>query len=496
MEIYQKRQLENNQQYKAYEETIDSIQSALRREISHLVQEFELSAEEAEGIEEFIKDRATVFRFLRKNNYSLTTSISLLLDTIRWRILAEIDSIRVSTVRDFLNQPLVYFHKTDKFNRPILIVNLAYLPQAPMGCDVTEFLTPLVIFVLETARLLIWDKTRERIELGILNPLVMDIVILVEFKNATSLPMDITLLKSFVTLLRRYPGLTGTVNLLNFGWMYQGLWQMCKLILSEEAKSKVNFPRLKDLKETIEEEDLIIELGGKDEFIWDSTRDEYYAKYRKSHIIISRRNSNCSIYYDSIDHLQSTTTTRPTNSLYATPIASLTPVTSHTNLNNLAKVYSNLSLQTKLGNNISPRFRSTLKKTLGDLFVTPSSSSSSASNDNNMIAGVPSWVLSEKLNAIHQESNNSNNNNNNNSWLIRLLLKSQHISRQITLKVLRKLIRYKSTFYWVIACFLLRNGVQELIQHVFMLMMQVVLDFNSVRNTALMSTLTRGQMTL
>lgn len=268
--------------------------------------------------------------------------------------------------------------------------------------------------------------------------------------------------------------------------MYQGLWQMCKLILSEEAKSKVNFPRLKDLKETIEEEDLMIEFGGKDEFIWDSIRDEYYAKYRKSHII-SRRNSNCSIYYDSIDHLQATTT-RPTNSLYATPIASLTPVTSHTNLNNLAKVYSNLSLQ----NNISPRFRSTLKKTLGDLFVTPSSSTAAAA-DTSMIAGVPSWVLSEKLNAIHQESNN---NNNNTHWLLRLLLKSQHISRQITLKVLRKLIRYKSTFYWVIACFLLRNGVQELIQHVFMLMMQVVLDFNSVRNTALMSSLTRGQMTL
>lgn len=57
MEMYQKRQLENNQQYKAYEERMDSIQSALRREIPHLAQEFELSAEEAEGIEEFIKDR-------------------------------------------------------------------------------------------------------------------------------------------------------------------------------------------------------------------------------------------------------------------------------------------------------------------------------------------------------------------------------------------------------------------------------------------------------
>lgn len=50
--------------------------------------------------------------------------------------------------------------------------------------------------------------------------------------------------------------MTGAVNLINFGWMYQGLWQMCKLALSEEAKSKVNFPKVKDLKAIIDEENL------------------------------------------------------------------------------------------------------------------------------------------------------------------------------------------------------------------------------------------------
>lgn len=136
-----------------------------------------------------------MFRFLRKNKYSLPTSLSLLLDTIRWRILADIDSIRFSTVRDFLNKPFVYFHKVDKVNRPVLIVNLAYLPNAPEGCDVTEFLTPLVIFVLETARLLIWDVTKERIEAGTENPLVQDTLVLVEFKNANALPMVQNLIK-------------------------------------------------------------------------------------------------------------------------------------------------------------------------------------------------------------------------------------------------------------------------------------------------------------
>ena len=177
-----------------------------------------------------------------------------MLDTVRWRILIDINDIRISTTQHFLEHPFVYFHKVDQVGRPVLIVNLAYLPKAPG--DVTEFLTPLVIFVLETARQLTWDITKERIASGVDNPLVLDTMVLVEFKNAASLPTDIGLMKSFVTLLRRYPGLTGTVNLLNFGWMYQGLWQMCKLVLSEDAKSKVNFPKLKELKSMIPEKDL------------------------------------------------------------------------------------------------------------------------------------------------------------------------------------------------------------------------------------------------
>jgi hypothetical protein len=44
--------------------------------------------------------------------------------------------------------------------------------------------------------------------------------------------------------------------------MYQGLWQMCKLVLSDEAKAKVNFPKVQDLKILIEEEDLV--AGKKD----------------------------------------------------------------------------------------------------------------------------------------------------------------------------------------------------------------------------------------
>jgi hypothetical protein len=103
--------------------------------------------------------------------------------------MANIDNIRIPAIsEDFLTKPLVYFHKTDKVNRPVLMVHLAYLPKAPVGTDVTEFLTPLVVFVLETARLLTWDMTKERIEANVDHPVILDTMVLVDFKNASSLP--------------------------------------------------------------------------------------------------------------------------------------------------------------------------------------------------------------------------------------------------------------------------------------------------------------------
>jgi hypothetical protein len=44
---------------------------------------------------------------------------------------------------------------------------------------------------------------------------------------------------------------------MNFGWMYQGLWQMVKLLLSDRAKSKINFPSAQEVKEYIDEDSLL-----------------------------------------------------------------------------------------------------------------------------------------------------------------------------------------------------------------------------------------------
>lgn len=55
----------------------------------------------------------------------------------------------------------------------------------------------------------------------------------------------------------RFPGFFGSIYMMNFGWMYQGIWQMVKIMLSEKAKSKVNFPSLQEVKQYISEDRLL-----------------------------------------------------------------------------------------------------------------------------------------------------------------------------------------------------------------------------------------------
>lgn len=57
MNILEQRHIENNEQYASYEHTIDSMQNAIRREIPHLIQEFQLTVEEITSLNEFIDDR-------------------------------------------------------------------------------------------------------------------------------------------------------------------------------------------------------------------------------------------------------------------------------------------------------------------------------------------------------------------------------------------------------------------------------------------------------
>jgi hypothetical protein len=51
--------------------------------------------------------------------------------------------------------------------------------------------------------------------------------------------------------------MVGSVHVLNFGWMYQGIWQMIKLVMTENARQKVSFPKAAELATIIDKEDIL-----------------------------------------------------------------------------------------------------------------------------------------------------------------------------------------------------------------------------------------------
>lgn len=55
----------------------------------------------------------------------------------------------------------------------------------------------------------------------------------------------------------KFPGIVGTVNVLNFGWVYQGIWSVVKYLLSEEAKQSLKFTTVNELRPAINPDSIL-----------------------------------------------------------------------------------------------------------------------------------------------------------------------------------------------------------------------------------------------
>ncbi|ORZ04769.1 CRAL-TRIO domain-containing protein [Absidia repens] len=495
MDFHQRKLREVNELYSKHELTIEKLHAAVRREIPLLVQENQLTLPQIKALEVFTNDKLTLFRYLRKNNFSLPVALSLLLDTIQWRLKEQVGELTLTNVQEMLLEPLCFFHKYDRCGRPVLVIQLAYFPTFKDNTELLETVMPLVIFILETARKLLLDLTEQRIQQKQPDAIMADLVILVDFKNANSLPKDFTLVQTFIKLLKRYPGTAGMVCLLNFGWMYQGMWQMIKMILSQEAKNRVAFPKLKELKAIVDEDYLLSEFGGKDQFEWDLGQDGIFTRYQPKNdinyyqnaeetaklIISSRRNSTSSIYYDTSDIFSVAPSSRVASSrrhqlvtpmtqlskfspsdpalpppiysrrpsassasLYATPTGTLTPIAVAEN----SKFYSN---------NISATGRTKQSDIKSNGYGVDQDINRLAGN-NQDDHGVSSLALSQRLETLQQQQRREAQSGHRRRKLwIKLVM--ERIST-FEKKVIKLLLKYRFWIYCFALIWMLRKGLR------------------------------------
>ncbi|CAG8645539.1 10101_t:CDS:2 [Cetraspora pellucida] len=300
--------------YKEYEPVVDDLQSVLGDFLPELKQKLNLDFVQVERIRQYINDRGTIFRFLRKANFDFDAASRALMSNLRWRVENQVDNISIQDInQDFIERGLFFFHKTDKYNRPCAILNLRQYVRED-GSPTMEEVKKYIIFNAEVARRLLLDKSRESRD----GP-ILQYVILLDLKGAGVSALSLDLLRVTTDVFRHhFPGSTGAIFVLNYGWMYSGIWKLFKPILPEDALNRIFFlSENKELLNFFDEENVLIEHGGSDTYEYDLETYkpyQYYGNPPPALPILSRITS-----YDSLCSLNDVFFSAPTTPYHSRP---------------------------------------------------------------------------------------------------------------------------------------------------------------------------------
>ncbi|KAF9128697.1 hypothetical protein BGW39_004829 [Mortierella sp. 14UC] len=286
-------------------------------ELQHLVQQqYPPSHPHHDVATSYLNDRITLFRFLKKANYVLPEAYNLVEANVAWRIALGCDRI---TPRDLQKNPLwtnnlVHLRGQDRYGHPLIVIRLGQYISAPQQSPQEEgeeeedrFLDykRFIIFVLECTRKLLWESSRRQPpeEHSLQATLILDL------QGASVSDLDHQLITYTIDLLKhRYPSCLAQVYVLNYSWVFGGIWQMLKRALPESARARVSFPSSNDeLWEHFDREDVSVDFGGLDAHEIDSEKCDafHYFGYPMSSLqpgtptmSLSRVNSCDSIYFD------------------------------------------------------------------------------------------------------------------------------------------------------------------------------------------------------
>ncbi|KAK4509334.1 uncharacterized protein ATC70_007685 [Mucor velutinosus] len=277
-----------NSQYQDNSELISRMQETLLKDIVLM----KLTVDELNDTKEYLRDKAgaaaaaavvTIFRFLRECKFDFDQAHARLLDTILWRVEYKIDHLTFKDAIEFFDQNgFVFFHGTDNTaSHPLIFVQLRYFPkQFKQKKSLTEHIRPFACLIMEMARKLTWEMTCDKENKGEPNALVSRMTVLVNVAKAPLIPIDAELIKMMSVILdERFPGFVNNINVLNFGWVYQGVWSLLKYLLSEEAKESIHFTTIRELQPIVSEDRILKDMGGTDDYVWTFDSDQVLQKY-------------------------------------------------------------------------------------------------------------------------------------------------------------------------------------------------------------------------
>ncbi|KAG0217119.1 hypothetical protein BGX31_000345, partial [Mortierella sp. GBA43] len=258
-----------------YQEHIQQV-----TELQHLVQQQYPAQHPSHDVAtSYLNDRITLFRFLKKANFALPEAYNLVDANLAWRIASQCDHI---TPRDMDDNPLwdnglVQVRGQDRYGHPLITIRLGKYTPAPQAsysdtddASKDRFLDykRYIIFVLECTRKLLWESSRRMPS----EEHALQATLILDLQGASVSDLDHQLITYTMELLKhRYPSCVAQVYVLNYSWVFGGIWQMLKRALPESARARVSFPSSnKELYEHFDREELSTDFGGLDTYQYDT----------------------------------------------------------------------------------------------------------------------------------------------------------------------------------------------------------------------------------
>ncbi|KAG0003564.1 hypothetical protein BGZ80_003966 [Entomortierella chlamydospora] len=289
-------------------------------ELQHLVQQqYPPQHPSHDFATNYLNDRITLFRFLKKANYILPEAYNLVEANVSWRLGSDCDRITPRDLEEnqLWTNGLVELRGQDRYGHPLITIRLGRYIPAPQQdySDLTDengeerdrFLDykRYIIFVLECTRKLLWESSRRQPP----EEHALQATLILDLQGTSVSDLDHQLISYTIELLKhRYPSCIAQVYVLNYSWVFGGIWQMLKRALPETARARVSFPSsVNELHEHFDLEELAADFGGLDTYQFDPETCEafHYFGYPTLSLqagtptsSLSRVNSCDSIYFD------------------------------------------------------------------------------------------------------------------------------------------------------------------------------------------------------
>lgn len=247
-----------NTQYSQNKELIESI----KQELKHKTSGF--SMHDLYHTQDYVNDTINIFRFLKDSNFDKQRTLQRLTDTIHWRLKNDIQALDYHQHIEFF-QGLAFFRHQDQMGQPVLSVRLRYFPVQSNSAD---RIGPYAALIMEIARKLTLSRQ------------LFQITVIVDISQAPLIAIDRKTLGAVEEVLSaRFPGMIGSINVLNFGWLYQGLWSVLKRFLNKEQRDSIQFTNINQLQKKVDRCYILKDMGGSDSVEWTIESDSILTTY-------------------------------------------------------------------------------------------------------------------------------------------------------------------------------------------------------------------------